>query len=116
MKLQIVKIANPKIKSERVDSPTTIKMENNGDFLSPESPPMHTQNFKSDLEPITIPTERRDSNHYRYDSPSIAHRTNSSDRDYRHSSKDYRNDDYKRSYDRPHRRSRSRSRSYERKR
>lgn len=112
------KLGNPTIKSEQFDSPTAsafIKMES--DFLSPESPPMPLQDIKSDLEPINIPTERRDSSQYRYDSPSNLRRFHSdrTDRDYRHSGSDYRNDDYKRSYDR-HRRSRSRSRSNERKR
>lgn len=106
----------PSIKSERSDSPsiTSIKMES-GDFLSPESPPMHNQDVKSDREPITIPTERRDGNHYyRYDSPSDSHRqSDRSDREHKHRDTDYRNDEYRRSYDR---RRRSRSRSYERKR
>lgn len=111
------KIGISAIKAERTDSPTSVKMESSGDFLSPESPPMHTQEIKSELKPINIPTERHDSGQYRYDSPSSSRRFHSdrTERDFRYSGSDYRNDDYKRSYDR-HRRSRSRSRSYERKR
>lgn len=118
-------VSKPSVKSERIDSPIPTKMENRGDFLSPESPPMYNQDVRSDLEPITIPTERRDATKYRYDSPNdsrrpYSDRSDRSDRSEReHKYSDYRNDDYKRSYDR-HRRSRSRSRSrshsYERKR
>lgn len=91
------KITTSAVKSERIE-PDSIKMEN--DYQSPESPPLH-QDFKNEREPITIPTERRDSNNYSYDAMSKDSR--------RHSNK---YDDYKRHNDRRYReRSRSRSRS-----
>lgn len=108
-------VAKSTIKSERTDSPTaptstSIKMESKGtDFQSPESPPMFNQDVKS--EPITIPTERRDSNQYRYDAPYDSRRSHYADH---RTDRDYRIDDYRRGgYDR-RRRSRSRSRSYSR--
>lgn len=111
-------VAKSTIKSERTDSPTSIKVEGKcGDFQSPESPPMFSQDVK--CEPITIPTERRDSNQYRYDSPFDSRRPHSadhrSDRDYRKSNDDYKRSSYdKRRRSRSRSKSRSRSRSYSR--
>ncbi|XP_055312059.1 uncharacterized protein LOC129574245 isoform X2 [Sitodiplosis mosellana] len=91
------------VKLEKVEPVDSIKMEN--DFQSPESPPSMYQDFKSEREPITIPTERRDSNNYFYDTkPSTSRIVD-------------RHDDYKRHNERRHREkslSRSRSPSYER--
>lgn len=88
------------IKSEKVESVEPIKMEN--DYQSPESPPMN-DHCKNEREPINIPTERRDSNMYYYDSkPSTSKFPD------RHND---RYDDYKRHHDVRRYRDRSRSRS-----
>lgn len=118
-------VAKGTIKSERTDSPTAAmtssvknetknetKTETKNDFQSPESPPMYSQDVKCDLEPITIPTERRDSNQYRYDSSFDANRLQQpsdhrSERDF----KCRRDEDFRRSSHDRRRRSRSRSRS-----
>lgn len=113
-------VAKGTIKSERTDSPTAAmtssiknetKTETKNDFQSPESPPMYSQDVKCDLEPITIPTERRDSNQYRYDSSFDARRPQQlsdhrSERDF----KCRRDEDFRRSSHDRRRRSRSRGR------
>lgn len=91
-------------------------MEN--DYQSPESPPMY-QEFKNEREPITIPTERRDSNSYYYDTkPSTSriddHKRHHGERRYRDKSRSpsrSRSPSYERRDRKRYRFSRSRSRS-----
>lgn len=89
------------IKLEKLDSVDQIKMEN--DYQSPESPPMY-QEIKNEREPITIPTERRDSNSYYYDTKPSTSRFD----EYKRHERRYRDKVWSRSP------SRSRSPSYER--
>lgn len=107
------KVTATAIKTEKIEPSDSIKMES--DFQSPESPPTF-QEQKYEREPITIPTERRDSNQYNYDSmPSASNDSRHRRDDYRYKERKYRHRSRSNSYEKD-RRSRSRSRSYDRRR